>query len=87
MGVLETKEPKSVMAGIRRRGQWDIIGNRGDEQELEVQVKKDMVVDSASGKTNNAIDHYILLYIAIGHYLCNKCNNHIMASIPYPPYL
>ena len=37
-----------------------------------------------SGKTNNAIDHYLSLYIAIGHYLCN---NHIMASIPYPPYL
>ena len=42
---------------------------------------------TASGKTNNAIDHYLSLYIAIGHYLCNKCNNHIMASIPYPPYL
>ena len=40
-----------------------------------------------SGKTNNAIDHYLSLYIAIGHYLCNKCNNCIMASIPYPPYL
>ena len=41
----------------------------------------------SSGKTNNAIDHYLSLYIAIGHYLCNKCNNCIMASIPYPPHL
>ena len=42
---------------------------------------------TTSGKTNNAIDHYLSLYIAIGHYLCNTCNNRIMASIPYPPYL
>ena len=32
--------------GVRRRGWWDIIRDRGDEQELEVQVKKDTVVDS-----------------------------------------
>ena len=46
VGLLETREPKSVMVGIWRRGWWDIIGNGGDEQELEVQVKKDVVVDS-----------------------------------------
>ena len=46
VGVLETRELKLVMAGIWRRGRWDVIGNRGDKQELEVQVKKDAVVDS-----------------------------------------
>ena len=51
-----------------------------------ITVKVVVVVD-ASGKTNNAIDHYLSLYIAVGHYLCNNCNNHIMASIPYPFYL
>ena len=43
---METREPKSVMVGIWQRGQWDIIGDRRDERELEVQVKKDAVVDS-----------------------------------------
>ena len=43
---MEMREPKSVMAGIRRRGRWDVIGDRRDERELEVQVKKDAVVDS-----------------------------------------
>ena len=43
---METREPKSVTAGIRQRGRWDVIGDRGDERELEVQVKKDAVVDS-----------------------------------------
>ena len=46
MGVLETREPKSVTAGVRRRGRWDVIRDRRDEGELEVQVKKDVVVDS-----------------------------------------
>ena len=43
---METREPKSVTAGIRQRGRWDVIGDRRDERELEVQVKKDAVVDS-----------------------------------------
>ena len=43
---METREPKSVTAGVRQRGRWDIIGDRRDERELEVQVKKDAVVDS-----------------------------------------
>ena len=34
------------MAGIWWRGRWDVIGDRRDERELEVQVKKDAVVDS-----------------------------------------
>ena len=43
---MEMREPKSVMAGIWWRGWWDVIRDRGDERELEVQVKKDVVVDS-----------------------------------------
>ena len=38
------REPKSIMVGIQWRGQWDIIGDRGDEQELEVKVVEDTVV-------------------------------------------
>ena len=45
-GVLKTREPKSVTVGIRWWGRWNVIGDRGDKQELEVQVKKDAVVDS-----------------------------------------
>ena len=46
-GLLETREPKSVMAGIRWRGQWDVIWDRGNERELEVEVIEDPVVDSS----------------------------------------
>ena len=45
MGSLETTKPKSVMAGIWRRGQWDVIGFSRDKWELEVQVVKDTMVD------------------------------------------
>ena len=44
-GLLETRELKSVTAGIWRRGRWDVIGFGGDKRELEVQVIKDTVVD------------------------------------------
>ena len=47
MGFLETREPKSVMVGIRRRGWWDVIGDRSDEGKLEVEVIEDPVVDSS----------------------------------------
>ena len=40
------RELKLVTAGIRQRGQWDVVRFSGDEWELEVQVKKDAVVDS-----------------------------------------
>ena len=43
---LETTEPKSVTAGIRRRGQWDVVQFSGDKGELEIQVVKDTMVDS-----------------------------------------
>ena len=36
MGSLEMTKPKSVLAGIRQRGQWDVIGFGRDEWELEV---------------------------------------------------
>ena len=44
-GSLETTKPKSVMAGIRRRGRWDVVGFGGDKGELEIQVVKDVMVD------------------------------------------
>ena len=44
-GSLETTKPKSVTAGIRRRGWWDIVGFGGDKGKLEIQVVKDVMVD------------------------------------------
>ena len=35
-GLLETREPKSVMVGIQQRGQWYIIWNCRDSRYLEV---------------------------------------------------
>ena len=43
-GLLETTKPKSVTAGIRRRGWWDVIGFSRDEGELEVEIVEDAVV-------------------------------------------
>ena len=31
MGFLETREPKSVTAGIQGRGEWDVIRDRGNK--------------------------------------------------------
>ena len=45
VGSLETTEPKSVTAGIWRRGRWDVVGFGGDKGELEIQVIKDVMVD------------------------------------------
>ena len=45
MGFLETTKPKSVTAGIRRRGRWDVVGFGRDKGELEIQVVKDTMVD------------------------------------------
>ena len=44
-GLLETTKPKSVTAGIRWRGRWDVIGFGRDEGKLEIQVVKDAMVD------------------------------------------
>ena len=44
MGVAKTREPKSVTAGIRRRGQWDVVGDRGNKGALEVEIVEDVVV-------------------------------------------
>ena len=43
-GLLETTKPKSVMAGIRRRGWWDVIGFGRNEGKLEVEIVEDAVV-------------------------------------------
>ena len=45
VGSLETTKLKSVTAGIRRRGRWDVVGFCGDKGELEIQVVKDAMVD------------------------------------------
>ena len=45
-GLLETREPKSVTAGIRQRGRWDVIGDRRDEGELEIEIVENSVVNS-----------------------------------------
>ena len=44
MGVPEAREPKSVTVGIRRRGWWDVIRDRSNERELEIEVIEDPVV-------------------------------------------
>ena len=43
-GSLEMTKLKSVMAGIWRRGRWDVIGDRRDEGALEVEVVEDAVM-------------------------------------------
>ena len=44
-GSLEMTKSKSVMAGIRQRGWWDIVRFGQDEGKLEIQVEKDTMVD------------------------------------------
>ena len=44
-GLLEMTKLKLVMAGIRRRGRWDVVGFGRDEGKLEIQVEKDAMVD------------------------------------------
>ena len=41
---METREPKSVMAGIRWSGRWDIIGLGWDKWELKIEIEEDAVV-------------------------------------------
>ena len=43
-GVAKMREPKSVMAGIRRRGWWDVVRDRRDKGALEVEIIEDVVV-------------------------------------------
>ena len=43
-GLLETTKPKSVTAGIRRRGRWDVIRFGRNEGKLEVEIVEDTVV-------------------------------------------
>ena len=44
-GSLEVTKPKSVTAGIRQRGRWDVVRFSGDKGKLEIQVVKDAMVD------------------------------------------
>ena len=41
------REPKSITAGIQRRGWWDAIGDRGNERELEIEAIEDLVMDGS----------------------------------------
>ena len=43
-GLLETRELKSVTAGIQRRGRQDVIGLGWDEWECKVEIEEDVVV-------------------------------------------
>ena len=43
-GVAKMREPKSVTVGIRRRGRWDVIRDRGNKGALEVEIIEDAVV-------------------------------------------
>ena len=44
MGVAKTREPKSVMAGIRQWGRWGVVGDRGNKGALEVEIVEDVVM-------------------------------------------
>ena len=43
-GVAKTRELKPVMAGIRWRGWWGVVRNRGNKGALEVEVIEDAVM-------------------------------------------
>ena len=92
LSEIKTREFRFVLAGLDLFSEnagvcFQIIFNLFLESRTFLASPHACIQALSSGKTNNAIDHYLSLYIAIGHYLCNKCNNCIMASIPYPPYL
>ena len=38
------REPKTVMAEIRRRGRWGVVGDGGNKGALEVEIVEDTVV-------------------------------------------
>ena len=58
-GSLETTKPKSVTAGVQRRGRWDVIGFGGDEGKLEIQVKKDAMVDGCELSSSSCATVYL----------------------------
>ena len=62
-GSLETTKLKSVTAGIRWRGWWDIIGLGGDKWELEVQVVKDTMVDCSVERQEYFFPSYTLPFL------------------------
>ena len=46
-GLLKTREPKSVTAGIWQRGRWDVIRDRSNKREFEIEVIEDLVVNGS----------------------------------------
>ena len=44
---MKTRELKSVTVGIRRRGRWDVVEDRGNKGALEVEIIEDAVVDAS----------------------------------------
>ena len=44
VGVVKTREPKSVTVGIQQRGLWYIIGDGRDERALEIEIVEDAVM-------------------------------------------
>ena len=72
-GLLETTKPKSVTAGIRRRGWWDVVGFGGDKGKLEIQVVKDPMVDGSEvlelelgGLCSEPLEECNLIVVEIG---------------------
>ena len=63
VGSLEMTKPKSVTAGIRRRGQWDVVRFGGDKWELEVQVIKDTMVDCSVERQEYFFPSYTLPFL------------------------
>ena len=47
VGLLEMREPKSITVGIWQRGRWDVIRDRSDKRELEIEVVEDPVVNGS----------------------------------------
>ena len=72
-GSLETTKPKSVTAGVRQRGQWDVVGFGGDKGKLEIQVVKDLMVDGGEvlelelgGLCSEPLEECNLIVVEIG---------------------
>ena len=66
-------KPKSVTAGIQRRGRWDVVRFSRDEGKLEIQVEKDAMVDGGEvlefklgGLHSEPIEECNLIVVEIG---------------------
>ena len=58
MGVVEAREPKSVMVEIWWRGQWDIVRDRRDEGALEIEIIEYTVVYASDVETPASLGAY-----------------------------